>query len=72
MSDLIRNRAEAKDRARARDEERVRRGEVSPSELQRENLVFRGFPKGVIGLKPKYKPAGVRFIRVSPTDASED
>lgn len=72
MSDLFKNGAAVKALARERDEERLRRGEVSPSELQRENLVFRGFPKDVIGLKPKYKPAGVRFIRVSPTDASED
>jgi hypothetical protein len=39
MSDLIRDRAAAKVRARERDEERLRRGEVSPHELQRENLV---------------------------------
>ena len=40
----------------------LRRGEVSPSELQRENLVFRGFRKDVIGLKPKYKPKSVDFV----------
>jgi hypothetical protein len=42
MSDPIRGRAAAKDRARERDEERSRRDEITPSELQQENLVFRG------------------------------
>lgn len=45
MSAIIRNRAAEKARARARDEERLLRGEISPSELQRENLVFRGIRK---------------------------
>ena len=62
MSDLFKNRAAMKALARERDEERLRRGEVSPSELQRENLVFRGFRKDVIGLKPKYKPKSVDFV----------
>lgn len=48
--------------SRERDEERLRRGDVSPSELQRENLVFRGFRKDVIGLGPKYKPKSVDFV----------
>ena len=71
MSDLFKNRAAVKALSRERDEDRLRRGEVSPSELQRENLVFRGFSKDVIGLKPKHKPAGVRFVRVPTTDASD-
>jgi hypothetical protein len=54
MSDLFKNRAAAKARAREKDEERLRRGEITPSELQKENLVFRGFKKGVIGLPAKY------------------
>ena len=54
MSDLFKNRAAEKARARERDEERLRRGEVTPSQLQQENLVFRGFKKGALGLKPKY------------------
>lgn len=66
MSGSIRNRAEEKARARERDEERLRRGEISPSELQRENFVFRGFRKHVIGLKPKYKPKGVDHVFVHP------
>ncbi|MCC7320626.1 MAG: hypothetical protein IT542_06560 [Rubellimicrobium sp.] len=54
MSDLFKNRAAEKARARERDEERLRRGEITPSQLQQENLVFRGFKKGELGLKPKY------------------
>lgn len=55
MSDLFKNSAAAKARARERDEERLRRGEITPSQLQQENLVFRGFKKGQLGLKPKYR-----------------
>jgi hypothetical protein len=54
MSDQVKNRAAAKARAREKDEERLRRGEITPSELQKENLAFRGFKKGVIGLPAKY------------------
>jgi hypothetical protein len=62
MSDLLKNRAAVKALSRERDEERLRRGEVSPSALQRENLVFRGVRRDVIGLKPKYKPKSVGFV----------
>lgn len=55
MSDLFKNRAAEKARARERDEERLRRGEITPYQLQQENLVFRGFKKGQLGLKPKYR-----------------
>jgi hypothetical protein len=54
MSDLFKDRAAAKARARERDEERLRRGEITPAQLQQENLVFRGFKKGEIGLPAKY------------------
>lgn len=54
MSDLFKNRAAAKARAREKDEERLRRGEITPSELQKENLAFRGFKKGVLGVPAKY------------------
>jgi hypothetical protein len=54
MSDLFKNRAAATARSRERDEERLRRGEVTPSQLQQENLVFRGFKKGAFGLPAKY------------------
>lgn len=54
MSDLFKNRAAEKAQARERDEERLRRGEITPSQLQQENLVFRGFKKGELGLKAKY------------------
>jgi hypothetical protein len=54
LSDLFKSSAAAKARSRERDEERLRRGEISPSQLQQENLVFRGFKKGSLGLKAKY------------------
>ena len=54
MSDLFKNQAAAKARSRERDEERLRRDEVTPSQLQQENLVFWAVKKGEIGLKAKY------------------
>lgn len=54
MSDLFETRAAVKARARERDEERLRRGEITPSQLQQENMVFRGVQKGYIGLPAKY------------------
>lgn len=63
MSDLFKNRAAMKARSRQRDEERLKRNEISPQELQRENLIFRGFRKGVIGFGPKDKIyPRVRFL----------
>lgn len=37
MSDLFKDRAAAKARACERDEERLRRGEITPSQLQKKN-----------------------------------
>lgn len=68
MSAIIRNRAAEKARARARDEERLLRGEISPSELQRENLVFRGFRKDVIGFGPKHRPKSIPYLIIRPRD----
>jgi hypothetical protein len=62
MSAIIRSRASEKARARERDEERLRRGEISPSELQKENLIFRRFRKDVTGLKPDH----VEFVFDGP------
>jgi hypothetical protein len=64
MSDLFKNRAAAKARSRERDEERLRRGEITPSQLQQENLVFRGFKKGELGLPAKY----ARKLKPRPKD----
>lgn len=66
MSDLFKNRAAAKARSRERDEERLRRGEITPSQLQQENLVFRGFKKGEIGLPAKY------MRRIKPPSENKD
>lgn len=68
MSAPIFNRAEEKSRARARDEERLRQGEVSPQELQRENLVFGGFRKDVIGFGPKHRPKSIPYLIIRPRD----
>lgn len=68
MSAPIFNRAEEKSRARARDEERLRQGEVSPQDLQRENLVFGGFRKDVIGFGPKHRPKSIPYLIIRPRD----
>jgi hypothetical protein len=68
MSAPIFNRAEEKSRARARDEERLRQGEVSPQELQGENLVFGGFRKDVIGFGPKHRPKSIPYLIIRPRD----
>lgn len=68
MSDSIQDRAEVKARARARDEERLRLGEISAVELQRENFLFRGFRKGVIGFGPKHRPKSARYILIAPDE----
>jgi hypothetical protein len=66
MSDLFKTRAAEKARSRERDEERLRRGEITPSQLQQENLVFRCFKKGEIGLKAKY------MRKIKPRSADKD
>ena len=53
ISAIIRHRAVEKASARERDEERLRQDEISPSELQRANLAFRGFRQYTIDLQPK-------------------
>jgi hypothetical protein len=68
MSAPIFNRAEEKARAQARDEERLRQGDVSPQELQRENFVFRGFRKDVIGFGPKHRPKFIPYLIIRPRD----
>jgi hypothetical protein len=72
MSDLFKNRAAAKARARERDEERLRRGEITPSRLQQENLVFRGLRKSEIGLPVKYMKKIKRRSENVRDDTSND
>ena len=62
------SRAEENARARARDEERLRRGEISPQELQRESFVFRGFRKDVIGFGPTHRPKSTDYLIIQPRD----
>lgn len=68
MSAPIFNRAEENARARERDEERLCRGEISLQELQRENFVFPGFRKVVIGCGPKHKPKSIPYLIIRPRD----
>tara|TARA_R110002074_G_scaffold139168_2_gene284659 strand:+ start:5064 stop:5270 length:207 start_codon:yes stop_codon:yes gene_type:complete len=68
MAAPIFNRAEEKAHARERDEERLRHGEISPQELQRENFVFRGFRKDVIGFGPKHRPKSIPYLIIRPRD----
>jgi hypothetical protein len=68
MSAIIRDRAAEKAIARERDEERLRRGEISPSELQRENLLFQGFRKDVIGFGPKQRPKSIPYLIIRSRD----
>ena len=68
MSAINRNRAADKACARERDEERLRRGEISPSELQQETLIFRGFRKRVIGFGPKHRPKSVPYLIIRSRD----
>jgi hypothetical protein len=62
------NRAAEKARARAGDEERLRQGEVSPQDLQRENLLFHGFRKDVIGFGPKDRPKSIPYLIIRSRD----
>lgn len=62
------SRAEEKARARARDEERLRQGDVSPQELQRANFAFRGFRKDVIGFGPKHRPKSIPYLIIRSRD----
>jgi len=62
MSAPFNSRVAEKARARERDEERLRRGEISPQELQQENAVFRGFRKDVIGFGPKHRPKSIAYL----------
>lgn len=51
------DRAAEKARMRARDQERLDKGEVSPADLQRENSFFQGRLKHArIGFSPKCRP----------------
>ena len=68
MSPPMFNRAEEKAHARARDEDRLRQGEVSPQNLQPENLVFGGFRKDVIGFGPKHRPKSIPYLIIRSRD----
>lgn len=54
-----------KARSRARDEERISKGQITPRALQQENSVARGFLR-VIGFGPKLRPKNVAYLSVQP------
>lgn len=48
--------------ARAKDEERLARGEVSPNELQRQNFVFKNVRADRVGFVKSREPKSVKFL----------
>lgn len=65
MSKMINSRAEHKARTRARDEERLRAGEISPIELQRENLHFRRLRRDRINFIPPSEGKPPRYLVIA-------
>ncbi|KFE36496.1 hypothetical protein [Thioclava atlantica] len=64
MEDLYRKRPEEKARSRAKDEERLARGEVTPSELQRENLAFKKVRADRVGFVKNREPKSIKFLNL--------
>lgn len=62
MVSLYQKRAIEKARQRARDEERVARGEVKPSELQRQNTVFKNVRADRVGFVKSREPKSIKFL----------
>ncbi|WGT51369.1 hypothetical protein [Thioclava nitratireducens] len=62
MEDLFRKRQAEKARSRAKDEERLARGEVSPSELQSQNLAFKKVRADRVGFVKSREPKSVKFL----------
>lgn len=64
MSKLIANRAQQKARARERDLERVRSGEISAAELQRESLQFRNLRRDRISFIPASRAKSEQYLAI--------
>lgn len=65
------DRAMEKAHSRARDEDRLNAGEVSPANLRQENSFFKssGFAKKKIGFSPKCRPEnGDKYFMVEPIE----
>ncbi|PFG62172.1 hypothetical protein AXZ77_0745 [Thioclava sp. ES.031] len=60
--DLYRKRQEEKARSRAEDEERLARGEVSSSELQRQNLAFKDVRTDRVSFVKSREPKSIKFL----------
>ncbi|WP_146671349.1 hypothetical protein [Thioclava sp. L04-15] len=64
MEDLYRKRQEEKARSRAKDEERLARGEVDPVELQRQNFVFKKVRADRVGFVKSHEPKSIKFLNL--------
>ncbi|OOY18275.1 hypothetical protein [Thioclava sp. DLFJ4-1] len=62
MEDLYKKRQEEKARSRAKDEERLARGEVDPVELQRQNFVFKKVRADRVGFVKNREPKSIKFL----------
>lgn len=62
MVSLYQRRAIEKARQRARDEDRLARGDVDPVELQRQNMVFKKVRADRVGFVKNREPKLVKFL----------
>ncbi|WP_417247525.1 hypothetical protein [Celeribacter sp.] len=61
-----------KARSRARDEERLARGEISATELQRESLQFRNLRRDRIALTRDKKTGEIVWLALEPKPVSKE
>ncbi|WP_417275644.1 hypothetical protein [Celeribacter halophilus] len=61
-----------KARSRARDEERLARGEISATELQRESLQFRNLRRDRIALTRDKKTGKIVWLALEPKPVSKE
>ena len=77
MAFSFEERARQKAEARARDEDRLARGEISAADLQKENAHFARALDGQngpfrVGFPVKGKPGKWRYVEFSPNKAPKD
>ncbi|TMV87689.1 hypothetical protein FGG78_18455 [Thioclava sp. BHET1] len=64
MKDLYEKRQDEKAHQRARDEERLARGEVTAAELQEENMVFKKVSADRLGFVKSREPKSIKFMKL--------